>query len=383
MPLISIVIAVYNNERYIENAVRSVENQGTDDYEIIIVDDGSTDKTSIIVDELSDKNSRIKVIHQDNQWIYASFNRGIREAGGEYIYILNSDDKLASGALEIMISLIKKYDHPDVIWTKCAVCKCDSNQNILNKKDMNGKVKDEIYCRKGDEPFSELLIADQMGLMGNQANLYKSDIAKKVQFRNDVYGADRLYNLALAKYINSFVICKQEIYLFFEYPRGTGNSSIGKYYGYEQYMFNEFYIHYKEMLAQMSLMTEDNISVGRKRRRRNFTKQMEFLLFNCTSKTIDEKLKMIFEDFIDDVIIECSVDFGIEEIEARVFSMLRSFFTRGNIPEDTSEMYFVFEMLESLLRYEKDDEDMEKIRRGVYHPLNPHHLGMSFYKLFS
>lgn len=74
MPLFSIIIAVYNNERYVKNAIKSILDQDFKDYEIIIVDDGSTDTTPLIVDQIAEKDSRISVIHQDNQWIYASFN---------------------------------------------------------------------------------------------------------------------------------------------------------------------------------------------------------------------------------------------------------------------------------------------------------------------
>ena len=116
--LISVVIAVYNNEKYISNAIESVLSQGRTNVEIIIVDDGSTDRTPDIVDEYEKRYSNVKVIHQSNQWIYASFNRGIAEARGMYIYILNSDDKLAEHSLDAIESAIKEYDYPDVVWTK-------------------------------------------------------------------------------------------------------------------------------------------------------------------------------------------------------------------------------------------------------------------------
>lgn len=129
MPLISIITPVYNNEKYVCSAVESVLAQGIDDIEYIIVDDGSTDNTARVVDELAEKNDKIKGIHQDNQWIYASFNNGIKYTKGKYIYILNSDDKLAPGALKNLTEIVSKYS-PDVIWTPVMVHECDSNQII-------------------------------------------------------------------------------------------------------------------------------------------------------------------------------------------------------------------------------------------------------------
>ena len=83
MPLISIITPVYNKEKYVANAIESVLSQSFDAFEYIIIDDGSTDASPAIVDEYAKKDNRIKVIHQQNQWIYASFNNGIREASGE------------------------------------------------------------------------------------------------------------------------------------------------------------------------------------------------------------------------------------------------------------------------------------------------------------
>lgn len=91
-PLISIITAVYNNERYIRNVAESVLNQDFKDIEYIIVDDGSTDKTPQIIDEIASKDARVKVIHQKNQWIFASYNNGVKAASGKYFYIINSDD---------------------------------------------------------------------------------------------------------------------------------------------------------------------------------------------------------------------------------------------------------------------------------------------------
>ena len=87
--LFSIIMPVYNNEKYFPLAVKSIITQNYSDWELIIIDDGSTDHTSIIADKIVDTDPRIKVIHQNNQWIYASFNRGVKEAKGDYIYIVN------------------------------------------------------------------------------------------------------------------------------------------------------------------------------------------------------------------------------------------------------------------------------------------------------
>ena len=84
--MFSIIMPVYNNELYFPLAVQSILDQDYPDFELIIVDDGSTDKTPELADKMASQDKRIRVIHQKNQWIYASFNNGIRAARGVYLY---------------------------------------------------------------------------------------------------------------------------------------------------------------------------------------------------------------------------------------------------------------------------------------------------------
>ena len=149
--LISIIMAVYNNEQYFPLTVKSIQEQNYTDFELIIIDDGSTDRTPVIADELAAGDDRIRVIHQSNQWIYASFNRGIEEAKGDYIYIVNSDDHLRRGSLALMAEKALEYK-PDVIWTKVLMHECDEEQNVIsyNLFKLDEWVKEEIYCPDKD-----------------------------------------------------------------------------------------------------------------------------------------------------------------------------------------------------------------------------------------
>ncbi|MGN1234537.1 MAG: glycosyltransferase family 2 protein, partial [Christensenellaceae bacterium] len=95
----SILIPVYNTEQYLARAVESVEGQGVDDYEIVIVDDGSTDQSGEIARSLAQRNDRIKLIRQENAYVGAARNRAVAEARGDYLYFLDSDDVLLEGVL--------------------------------------------------------------------------------------------------------------------------------------------------------------------------------------------------------------------------------------------------------------------------------------------
>lgn len=114
MPKFSIVIPVYNNEKYFPFAIDSILSQEYDDFEVIIVDDGSTDQTPVIADSYVEKDKRVRVIHQENQWIHASVNNGVVAAKGDYVYIVNPDDRLRAESLKHMAEKVQLF-HPDVI----------------------------------------------------------------------------------------------------------------------------------------------------------------------------------------------------------------------------------------------------------------------------
>ncbi|MBQ7470362.1 MAG: glycosyltransferase [Pseudobutyrivibrio sp.] len=309
----SIITAVYNNKKYLENAVVSVMQQNYANLEYIVVDDGSTDGTGELADELSKQYKNLRVIHQENKWIYASFNEGIKNAVGEYIYILNSDDKLKEDALEILDRSIDMYNHPDVIWTKVLLCECDDNQNVINRIDIDENITEDLFWK--DE--ADLVVWHDLlrsNLMVNQANLYKRSTIKKYEFRNDVYGADYLFNLEIAKYIESYLIISKPIYLFHKYRNGS-NASIGKYYGYEHEMYNDFYKAGLELLNRRSIDSIQNKELIRKIRRANFTAELNAIILFDKSP-INEKINYLKENVKDEVID--SVFDDKSEIERRI-----------------------------------------------------------------
>ena len=105
---ISIIIPVYNVERYLPVCLESIVQQFMDDYEVILVDDGSTDSSGAICNEYADRHPQFHVIHQQNQGISAARNTGIVESKGKYLLFLDSDDFLVPNSLSIMLELANK-----------------------------------------------------------------------------------------------------------------------------------------------------------------------------------------------------------------------------------------------------------------------------------
>lgn len=106
MPKVSVVIPAYNHERYVGAAVRSVLDQSFRDLELIVVDDGSTDRTGAVVQAISDP--RLRYVRQANQDAFNAINNGLCEARGAFLAILNSDDLYLPARLERLVSESEK-----------------------------------------------------------------------------------------------------------------------------------------------------------------------------------------------------------------------------------------------------------------------------------
>ena len=93
-PVVSLIMPVYNVEKYLEKALRSVKNQTFKDFELIIVNDGSTDGSIDIIEKFCNENENFRLINQENQGPSVARNTGIKESVGEYIGFMDSDDYL-------------------------------------------------------------------------------------------------------------------------------------------------------------------------------------------------------------------------------------------------------------------------------------------------
>lgn len=101
--LISVIIPVYNVEQYLRQCIDSVLAQSYTNYEILLVDDGSTDNSGAVCDEYLGKDKRIKVIHQKNAGLSEARNRGFDSSNGEYVYFLDSDDWIQPETLSVLV----------------------------------------------------------------------------------------------------------------------------------------------------------------------------------------------------------------------------------------------------------------------------------------
>ena len=115
-PKVSIIVPAYNAENYIEKCILSLTKQTLKEIEIIVVNDGSIDNTSSILSAIANKDSRIKIINQENKKQGAARNRGLEIAQGEYIIFVDSDDEIELNYCEELYNTAQKYN-ADIVTT--------------------------------------------------------------------------------------------------------------------------------------------------------------------------------------------------------------------------------------------------------------------------
>lgn len=136
MTLISVVIPLYNKEDSIKETVNSVLNQSFLDFELLIVNDGSTDNSIAILDEFDDK--RIQIVSIPNGGVSNARNIGVKEAKGEFIYFLDADDLMRQECLKIFSDLLDKYENEHVFVTNYKV---SDGLNEYSKTRINSNIQ--------------------------------------------------------------------------------------------------------------------------------------------------------------------------------------------------------------------------------------------------
>ena len=176
-PKVSIIIPVYNSEKYIARCIESVLNQTFDDYEIILINDGSKDKSKEILDEYKEKYpEKINVIHQENKGVAKTRNYGIRIANGEFIAFIDNDDFIDKDYLETFIKSTKEGEYDAII---AGYRRPNQDGKIVRKL----QLKDEQWCK--------------MMILAPWAKIYKKDYLLKnnIEFLSNNIGEDIYFNL--------------------------------------------------------------------------------------------------------------------------------------------------------------------------------------------
>ena len=178
--LISIIVPVYNVEDYLGQCVNSLINQTYTNLEIILVDDGATDKSGVLCDILAEKDTRIKVIHKKNGGLSDARNAGIDVATGTYIGFVDSDDWIDEDMFSKLINSSKKFD-ADISF--CAVTV------VYDRQFVNRSLNIDNYCMEKDQAV-EMLLHDDKCKSFAWNKLYKRELFKEIRFPVGKYFED-------------------------------------------------------------------------------------------------------------------------------------------------------------------------------------------------
>lgn len=210
-PLISIIIPVYNVQDYLDECIESVINQSYFNLEIILVDDGSPDKSPIICEKWAQKDSRIIVIHKKNGGLSSARNAGLKIAKGKYISFIDSDDFITNNAIEIMFNRINSDDTIGIV--SGLIYRYQDGICSTFKKEWD--IKHEFIV-----PAKEFLLkAMDMSISYTVWNkLYRRDLLANVLFREGRNNEDVLFMYELGKEIKrkkySMVNIPQYVYYY-------------------------------------------------------------------------------------------------------------------------------------------------------------------------
>ncbi|MBT2678822.1 glycosyltransferase [Bacillus sp. ISL-35] len=174
--MITIIIPIYNSQRYLDKCLDSVINQSFSDIEIILVNDGSSDESGKICDEYKQKDSRIKVIHKENGGVSSARNVGLKMATGDFIGFVDSDDYINKEMFKVLFNDIKEND--------CDVSICNWYYEIDGELRLDKTMLKDYKVLNNISAIEELLKDSFKGFLCNK--LFKKELFSNVKFEHDL-----------------------------------------------------------------------------------------------------------------------------------------------------------------------------------------------------
>lgn len=214
--LVSVILPVYNVEKYIEKCIDSLINQTYKQIEILIIDDGSVDDSRVIADRLALKDNRIKVIHKLNGGVASARNMGLKMAMGDFIIFVDPDDWVTSDHVEYLLKL-QSRDNADVCMTTALFTQNGEKQNkkIVEKTILPAEA-------------ATLLLSPNM-YVGSYGKIYRKKwlIDNNLLQNENIYSGEGLhFTVKVVQYANCITVSNKKIYY---YRRNVSTSATTKF----------------------------------------------------------------------------------------------------------------------------------------------------------
>jgi glycosyltransferase involved in cell wall biosynthesis len=218
MSEISIIVPVYNVEKYLNKCISSILEQSFTDYELILVDDGSKDNSGRICDEYKDRDFRIKVIHQENSGLSASRNAGIEISQGKYITFIDSDDFIHPNMLEILYN--------NILENKADTSICDYHL-VYEDKDISNEFGDNnITLYTNIEGVEKIVGQSKASMIVAWGKLYKRILFNEIRYPALKYHEDEFVTYKLLYKSTKIVVTDAKLYYYLQ----RSNSITGSTY---------------------------------------------------------------------------------------------------------------------------------------------------------
>ena len=216
--LVSIIIPVYNVEIYLKEAVRSICEQTYESLEIILVNDGSTDNSSLLCNQLAKEDKRIKVIHKKNGGLSSARNTGLDNALGNYILFIDSDDFIDRDTIKTLLYGFDKNTNIGIVSAPCFYSYKNGEINIYNEV---WNIKKERIIDYNDFCLSTL---KQTSCHSACCKLYKKELLNNIRFREGKKNEDTLFMFDLSSIMSEMKLNMLEVPNKFYYYRVNENS---------------------------------------------------------------------------------------------------------------------------------------------------------------
>lgn len=220
MPEISVIVPVYKAEQYLERCVKSILEQTYQNFELILVDDGSPDGSPILCDKWAEKDSRVYVIHKENGGASSARNAGLKIAKGNWIAFADSDDWLDRTALKTLYDLANQYNVPMAIGGMRVVQEYTDAQTVAKQETVVLSRADLMsrFFRLNGEPDTHSVCA----------TLIRRDILEAYHFIEGKMNEDVEACYYLARKCEGAVYTSKPVYFYFKNVEGVTNSGFSK-----------------------------------------------------------------------------------------------------------------------------------------------------------
>lgn len=215
---LSIIVPIYNVEQYLENCINSILNQTYRNFELILVDDGSPDKSGEICDKYKSSDDRVKVIHKKNGGLSSARNAGLEIATGQYIGFVDSDDWIDRDMYDKLLNLAEKNE-ADIV--QCEYLEAYDNKIIIHNNENS-----EFVVLDRFEALEKLINFGKYHVNGvvSWNKIYKRTLFDDIRFPVGKLNEDEFTTYKLLHKCNSIIFLKEKLY----YYRQTPNSIMNK-----------------------------------------------------------------------------------------------------------------------------------------------------------